>query len=269
MVLPNYDLPEIQIQRNAGDVFRLQGSSDLIRNVAVFANSNVGIRVESGSATLMANLLGVNAVGTASGNITTGVGINGGTAQIDGNYISRNTDAGILINGGTSTVIQNNHITDNGNAACSDNIKIQSGSGIIIRRNLIDRASSLGIDGQGFAGSITISDNTIRNSGLNGGNCSGRIENVGIKLNGNNSSISNNIINNNGGAGLVLSGGNTTGNLVSRNSFYANGTASPALGIDVDLTNAMGDGVTLNDNGDSDNGPNELINFPILFGAYA
>ncbi|MCM4154354.1 sodium:calcium exchanger [Arenibacter sp. N53] len=269
VVLPNYDLPEIQIQRNAGDVFRLQGGSDLIRNVAVFANSNVGIRVESGSATLMANLLGVNAVGTASGNITTGVGINGGTAQIDGNYISRNTDAGILINGGTSTVIQNNHITDNGNAACSDNIKIQSGSGIIIRRNLIDRASSIGIDGQGFAGSITISDNTIRNSGLNGGNCSGRIENVGIKLNGNNSSISNNIINNNGGAGLVLSGGNTTGNLVSRNSFYANGTASPALGIDVDLTNAMGDGVTLNDNGDSDNGPNELINFPILFGAYA
>ena len=269
VVLPNYDLPEIQIQRNAGDVFRLQGINDFIRNVAVYANSNAGIRVESGSATIMSNLLGVNAVGIASGNINTGVRVNGGTAQIDANYISSSTNEGILINGGSSTLIQNNHITENGNAACSDNIRIQSGSGIIIRRNLIDRAASLGIDGQGIAGSIAISENTIRNSGLNGGNCSGRIENVGIKLDGSNSTVSKNIIYNNGGAGLVLSGGATTGNLVSRNSFYANGTASPALGIDIDLSNAMGDGVTLNDNGDSDNGPNEAINFPILLGAYA
>ena len=94
------------------------------------------------------------------------------------------------------------------------------------------------------------------------------MENAGIRLHGDNSSITNNLIFSNGGPGIVLAGGNTSGNRISQNSIYANGTTADALGIDIDNSNAMGDGVTLNDNGDSDNGPNGSINFPIITSAF-
>ncbi|NAS11822.1 beta strand repeat-containing protein [Poritiphilus flavus] len=266
--LPNYDRPEIQLYRNNGDVLINEGSSVTIRNIAVYAAVNAGIRVDNGSATISNNLLGVNALGVNAGNIEHGVEVIGGAATIDGNFISTNIDTGVRVDGGTSTIIQNNHITANGNGACDDNITIVSGSGVVIQRNLIENAASLAIDGDGIAGSVTISENTIATSGQNGGNCSGNVENAGILLDGNNSSISNNIIRSNGGPGIVLAGGNSSGNLISQNSIYANGTASDALGIDLDNTDAIGDGVTLNDSGDSDTGPNGSLNFPIISGAY-
>ena len=208
-------------------------------------------------------------MGASAGNIDYGVEVTGGTTSIDGNYVATNTDAGILIDGGTSTTVQNNHITSNGDAACDDNITIENGSGIVIENNLIENAASLGIDGDGSPGGIVISENTITASGQDGGNCSGNVENSAILLDGSNSAITNNIIASNGGPGLVLAGGNSSGNLISQNSFYANGTVSPALGIDLDASNSIGDGVTLNDLGDTDNGPNGFMNFPIISGSYA
>jgi len=266
--LPNYDLPEIQVHDKNRDTFIVAGNATVIRNISVYANNNAAIRVDSGSATISNNLLGVNALGANSGNIDSGVEIIGGTVVIDGNYISTNTNQGIWVNGGTSSMIQNNHISSNGDSACSDNITIQNGSGVTIQQNLIENAASLGIDGDGISGSVTISQNTITNSGQNGGNCAGNIENAGILLDGNNSSITGNIIASNGGPGIVLAGGNTSGNLISQNSIYGNGTTTDALGIDLDISDNVGDGVTLNDNGDSDSGPNGLSNFPIITVAY-
>jgi len=49
--------------------------------------------------------------------------------------------------------------------------------------------------------------------------------------------------------------GTAAGNLISQNSIFSNGT----LGIDLG-----GDGVTANDSGDTDPGPNGLQNFPII-----
>jgi len=60
----------------------------------------------------------------------------------------------------------------------------------------------------------------------------------------------------NGGNGVEVDGG--TGNTISRNSIFSNG----GLGIDLG-----GDGVTLNDPGDTDTGPNNLQNFPVLTSA--
>jgi hypothetical protein len=268
VVLPNFELPEIQVHRNGGDVLRTNSDNVTIRNLSVYANNNAGIRVDNGSANIIANLIGVNALGNNAGNIRDGIEIRGGSNVCNGNYVASNTDAGIWIQGGNSTLIENNHITSNGNNPCDDNITIVSGSGIVIQQNLIENAAALGIDGDGISGDVVISENTITNSGQDGGNCSGNIENAGIKLDGNNSSITNNIINANGGPGLVLAGGNTSGNLVSQNSFYANGTAGAALGIDLDNSDGMGDGITLNDNGDTDSGPNGSVNFPIIVGAY-
>ena len=79
---------------------------------------------------------------------------------------------------------------------------------------------------------------------------------AGILLEGDDNRVMLSTIYLNGGAGVaVLSG---FGNKISRNSIYGNG--GPAI----DLGN---DGVTANDVGDTDTGPNGLLNFPILSGA--
>lgn len=264
ITLPDFNRPEIQVHKNNGDVLNTQGTNVVIRNISVYAENNAGIRIQNGNTSVLESLLGVNAIGNNAGNIDYGIEITGGVAIVNGNYIATNVDAGVFINGGTSVTIQNNHITSNGNGVCDDNITISSGSGIVIEQNLIDSAASLGIDGDGSAGSISIIENTITTSGQNGGICMANVENAGILLDGSNSLVSNNIIFSNGGSGIVLSGGNTSGNLITQNSFYANGTAGAALGIDLDASNFVGDGVTLNELNDVDNGPNGLINFPLL-----
>lgn len=262
ITLPDYDLPEIQVHRNGGDVFKMDATGLSIRNLAIYANNNAGIRIDGGNIDIQENLIGVNALGANAGNIDTAIENVGGNMTVDGNYIATNTDTGILIDAGTSNIIQNNHITSNGDAACDDNILISSGTGISIQQNLIENAASLGIDASAISGGLTISENTITGSGQNGGNCSGQVKNMGIELGGSNSQILNNIIHSNGGAGLATSGSGT-GNLISQNSFYANGTSSTALGIDLN-----GDGVTLNDSGDGDAGSNNLLNFPVIQSAF-
>ncbi|MGW9685648.1 beta strand repeat-containing protein [Flagellimonas sp. 2504JD1-5] len=260
--LPNYDLPEIQVHRDLGDVFVTQGSNITIRNLAVYANINAGIRIDAGTLFVTQNLLGVNASGINAGNISIGIENVGGDLNADGNYIATTTESGILINGGATNTVQNNHFENNGDSACDDAITLTGGSGITIQQNLINGSASTAIDGASFSGGATIAENSITTSGQNGTNCGGGIENMGIKIDGNNSQMTNNVIFSNGGAGIVVLGG--TGNLISQNSIYANGTSGNALGIDLDASAGFGDDITLNDNGDSDSGPNNLINFPIL-----
>ncbi len=268
-VLPAYDRPEIQLHRDAGNVIRSQGNGNTIRNISIFGGGNSGIISQNGALTISNNFMGVNAQGINSGNLLYGIEVLGGTLVVQENYISQNANSGILINGGTATSVLKNHITGNGITACDDNIKLQSGTGISIHQNLIESAASLGIDGVGYSGGVSITDNSITNSGLNGGNCAGRIEHVGIRLDGSNSTILENRIHHNSGAGIVLGGGNTNGNLISRNAIYANGNPGQALGIDLDPGNGMGNGVTVNDAGDADGGPNGASNFPVFSAIYA
>ncbi len=55
------------------------------------------------------------------------------------------------------------------------------------------------------------------------------------------------------GNGIEIIGATSTGNTITNNIIYGNGL----LGIDL-----SDDGVTANDSGDTDNGPNDLLNFP-------
>lgn len=64
-----------------------------------------------------------------------------------------------------------------------------------------------------------------------------------------------NTIQNNGGSGVIIKGATTDRNSILRNSIDNNGY----LGIDLGE-----DGVTLNDAGDLDNGPNEGMNYPAI-----
>ncbi|WP_420601220.1 beta strand repeat-containing protein [Flagellimonas sp.] len=262
IALPNYNLPEIQVHRDLGDVFITQGNNVTIRNLAIYANINAGIRIDAGALDITQNLIGVNATGTNAGDINFGIENAGGNMVVDGNYIATTTESAVLITSGTSNTVQNNHFANNGNSACDDAITLTGGSGITIQQNLIEGSASTAIDGALFAGGATITENSITTSGQDGGNCGGNVEDMGVKLAGNNSQLINNIIFSNGGAGIVVMGG--TGNLISQNSIYANGTSGDALGIDLDASTTAGDDITLNDNGDSDSGPNNLLNFPIL-----
>lgn len=260
--LPIFDRPEIQVHRNNGGVIRLQGTNDLVRNIAVYAGNNSGLQILGGSSTVSNSLLGVNALGANAGNINIGVEITGGTSTIEGNFISTNQDNGVLVNGGTTSIIRYNHFINNGNAACDDAILLTAGSGIQIERNLIETSASTAIDGELISGGVIITENSLTSSGQNGGNCTGNQQQMAIRLAGNGSSITNNRIYQNGGSGVAIIGG--TSNLISRNSIYANGTASAALGIDLN-----NNGVTINDLNDTDSGPNNLLNFPIISAVYS
>lgn len=265
--LPNYELPEIQVHGDKKDVFRPEGTNNTIRNLAIYANEKSGILVDAGTAFIYENLLGVNASGVKSGNIEYAAQITNGQATIARNYISGSHLAGIYINGGTATTLEYNHIYQNGAIdSCNDNILIENGSGITIRYNLINESAGVGIEGDQYNSGMLITENTITNNGINATTCGGITHDAGIRLMDNDVTISQNVIYSNQGPGIVVADG--TGITISQNAIYNNGVRADALGIDLDDTRKMGDGVTLNDNGDSDNGPNNLLNFPIITAAY-
>ncbi|WP_082960184.1 beta strand repeat-containing protein [Maribacter hydrothermalis] len=260
-VLPNFNRPEIQVHRDNGDVFRTSGTNVGIRNLSIFASSNSGIRVDGGSLSVSNNIIGLDATGITTNDLNIGIENLSGNLTADGNYIANSGDNAILVNGGTSSIIQNNHLANNGNAACDDAILLTGGSGIQILQNLIDTSASTAIDGEAISGGVIISENSLTSSGQNGGNCTGSPQQMAIRLAGDGSEIISNKIYSNGGAGISIIGG--VSNRISQNSIYANGTVSDALGIDLN-----NDGVTLNDSSDSDSGPNNRENFPVISGAY-
>ena len=252
--LPNYNLPEIQVRGDSKEIFRNDGTLNTIRNLAIFLNDKSAIQINNGSLNILENLIGVNALGVNTGDMEYGVEITDGSVTIARNYLSGSDKAAILIDGGTATFITNNHLTDNGNDACKPSIEIKNGDGIVLQTNLIENSGGYGVDGENISSPINIDQNTITTSGFMGGGCL-----AAIVLGDDDASVTGNIIHTNAGAGLELLN-NSSGNLISQNSFYANGTVSDALGIDLDQ-----DGVTLNDNSDSDNGANGLLNFPVIF----
>ncbi|GIK36271.1 MAG: hypothetical protein BroJett011_01040 [Chloroflexota bacterium] len=85
------------------------------------------------------------------------------------------------------------------------------------------------------------------------------ISNASNNMIGGTAAISGNLISGNGGAGIVISGTTATTNTIRFNTVFSN----TGLGIDLG-----GVGVTPNDAGDPDTGPNSLQNFPVLTGAF-
>ncbi len=81
----------------------------------------------------------------------------------------------------------------------------------------------------------------------------------GIKLvNSRNSTLTPYSVRSNGAAGIAITGATATSNFILASEIYGNG----GLGIDLGA-----DGPTPNDVGDSDTGPNQLLNYPTITGA--
>lgn len=216
---------------------------------------------------------GLNPVGNAfDGMIITGLQNKiGRTAPFNRNVISGNSNGIAIFPSAHSNLIEGNYIgTDaTGNTTISNNgsdgISISSSNNRILNNVIAGHSSnnvliSLWADGFPYPEGNVVQSNRIGHH-ANGSFSSFASNCQGVSLNNaRNTTITENIIFGNGCQGVLISGDAATGNLVSNNSIYGNAGLAINLGFD---------GVTPNDPGDADMGPNGLQNFPVLESARA
>lgn len=218
------------------------------------AGNRVGVRI-SGGATI--NVIGGSVAegNLISGNNTDGIVITG--AGTDGNIVAGNIiglDAtasrnqlpnlgdGISVSGGAKANIIGGTAAEltnaiGGNLRNGLLITGEGTSGNTVQGNLIGTIGSNIARGNGQAGiAITSGADTTMVGGVNGGNIIAFNATNGISVGSANASA-------------------VAKNTISRNAIFSNGR----LGIDLGS-----DGVTKNDAGDADNGPNGLLNYPII-----
>ena len=281
----------VAILSGAGDT--IGGTTVDARNV-ISGNAESGIRVDGASgATIQGNYIGTNAagnagLGTALGQNANGILLNGasnasigGTAAAAGNLISGNGGFGVAMNSTDSTV-QGNYIgvTADGQSAVAN-----TGGGIYLgdgttgnliggtssaARNVIAGNGGFGVysNGAGSASSGNLIQGNYIGTDAAGigalGNASGGIGMVEASFGSRRQTVggttagAENIIAHNGGPGVSITGTDSTSDPIEQNSIFSNA----GLGIDLG-----GGGVTANDTGDGDSGPNNLQNFPALSSA--
>jgi hypothetical protein len=222
------------------------GNSDALEGNLVSDNGNFGILVayNSHNNIVAGNKTGLDAGDNAAGNTTYGIGIwncNGTRVGTNGDGISDNLEANIvgangfggigllsLDFGGFNDPTDNNTIAGNivGTDATLTLDRGNSGAGIFIKAGTAGMSNSNNIIGSNNDG-------------------------VGDDVEGNI------ITNNDTGITVIMdvAGAIITGNKISRNSIFLNAT----LGIDINQ-----DGVSVNDDGDADAGPNDLFNAPVI-----
>jgi len=259
-------------------------SSNIIGGAAAGAgnvisgNGNQGISIGATSfgTSVSGNYIGLNAAGTAAlPNAMAGVNVFstsntiGGLAAGAGNVISGNGNDGVVLFNGAGNVLQGNLIGTNaaGTSAIPNGftgISIQSGANGVMVGGTQAEAGNV-ISGNGINGIRIGSDSNLVQGNLIGTNAAGAsaiangghgVEIVSGSLNtiGGTQAGAGNVIAFNAQTGVAVTGA-VSGNNLRGNSIFSNGV----LGLDLGSN-----GVTVNDAGDADTGPNNLQNFPIL-----
>lgn len=240
----------------------------------------IGLAEASTGTVIQGNFIGTDPTGTTALPNDVGISLNsspdniiGGTDQGAGNLVSGNTGNSLWVGGlgSTGNVIQGNFIgTD-----ASGTIELANGGGF-----WVSDASDNTIGGTDPGAGNLISGNTggIRVDGPNAsgnliqGNILGMdvsgtvamsVKGAGVRFSngafgnslGGTQPGSGNIVANATWVGVAVFNTAGSGNLVLSNSIFDNA----ALGLELNR-----DGVTLNDEGDVDTGPNNLQNFPVL-----
>ena len=261
------------------------GSTAGERNV-ISGNTLFGVSIYSTGSTgntVKGNYIGTNAAGTGALPNLVGVRIDngaasntvGGSSASDRNVIAGNVYGMVLSDAGTTgNTIKGNYIgvDATGSAALansSDGIEIQAGA----QSNTIGGTTSGErnvISGNGSRGIVITSAGTTGNvvaGNYIGTNAAGTATvgngSAGVLIStsatgntiGGTATGAGNLISGNSGAGVAVTDASTTGNSIRQDSIYGNG------GLGIDLNN---DGVTPNDGGDGDTGPNNLQNFPVI-----
>ncbi len=261
---------------------RIGGAAATERNV-ISGNLSAGIVIAEAFGTLVAgNYVGTDssgglALGNGGGGIVTNISAGtliGGTSAGSGNVISGNVGYGLFVFG-AQVAIQGNRIGTNAAGSLAlpntgsgiecffgDNMLVGgtlSGAGNLISGNGVGGVRIFRPSGAQLAGNLIGTDVTGRQPLGNGQG------GVMIRSPSNpdpaGASVTANVIAFNGAGGVMI--GNdlsdlSTGNRITGNSIHDNG----GLGIDLGS-----DGVTANDPGDADAGPNNLQNYPILSAA--
>ncbi len=259
------------------------GTTAAARNI-ISGNGGAGLIIDgSNTNAVQGNYIGTNSAGTLDrGNGSDGIRVLsaastntiGGTAAGTGNVISGNGNHGILLNGSAATTVRGNIIglRAAGDAALGND---HDGIAIIASNNNIIGGSATGA-GNTISGNVNSgnsadgiyvdsgSGNTIQGNRIGTditgavafGNYYAGISNIanGTIIGGTNAGEGN-IIRNNGTFGVRNQG---TGVRILGNAIDANG------GIGIDHNS---DGVSPNDAGDVDGGPNSRQNFPVITSA--
>lgn len=135
------------------DGLRIQAPNVVITGVAIGNFAGDGIEVVSAAnVTISGSYLGLNAVGVAAGNRSTGLRLNGSNnATVNGNVISNNAASGVLISGAG---VQGNTLTNNliGTNASGTSAMPNRAGGVVVQSS----GNNVGLPGAGN----TISGNT-------------------------------------------------------------------------------------------------------------
>jgi hypothetical protein len=262
---------------------------------AIAGNGSDGIRIIGPTATLntvRCNKIGTDATGTLDrGNTNNGVRIEnasnntiGGATAVERNIISgSDLDNGVLITGANASfnTVQGNTIgldvtgtVDLGNADAG--VHIDGGSSNTIgglgpaAGNVISGNSRQGVLITGATALSNVVSYCLIGTAADGlADRGNTLEGIGIQAGAGNTRIGpGNTIAFNGTpanfkAGVIIAGG-TGHDVFVDNSIHSN----DFVGIDLSASIA-GDGVTANDDGDADSGPNHLQNFPVLTGVHS
>lgn len=256
----------------------------------VISGNGTGIEVLSDDNLIQGNRIGLSLTGAVP--VRNGIGIEvlsngnsiGGAAAGEGNVISGNGDYGISLRGDDNFVQGNLIGTDPGGTAAvgNGNAVLVGGSRNLIggsspgEGNLIsgngngigvyqaDHTSILGnlvgtdVSGETAVGNLAgiwvdqSTQTTIGSEGAGNTIAFNEWRGVEISSGGNRTSVMHNVIRDNG-IGVGVEGSGSVRNTIRMNEMYDNA----GLGIDLGVP-----GVTENDPGDADDGPNTLLNFP-------
>jgi hypothetical protein len=274
--LPTFQRPEVQL--TAGDTtVALDGNGSAILGFAL----RQGYILLSGTGCLARNnLVGMTATGSSADNSAAAYGITfqGMSATVRSNFVTVNNSGIRTDGGGSGSLITLNEVArpTSGHTNTFDGILLVGNvSSIQVTANLARDQQGGGIEvghgGGAAASNITVSNNTVRANGFTTvGGTTASSEPIGMDVfaaTGSGLVFSRNLVRDNAGPGIVVI--TSTGVTITQNSFSANGGSS----IDLDPRNldpnTMGapQGVTLNDNGDADTGPNGLRNYPVIVNA--
>lgn len=278
VALPRFDRPEVVI--NAGAT--LVSASGAPVYIAAIAVENGGISVSGNGSDVRDCLAGMRADGTVGTAYSGGYGITigaGSSISVVHNYVKVNNSGIRGDSPGANALIEYNEVDSltgapgGGHTNTFDGILIiNSATNVTVRYNLSKNQRGGGLEFGFGSGAVTgtVTENTLTSNGYNSaGVPSTEALNVAFYnlAAGTAMTFSNNVVTASGGPGVIVE--TATGITITQNSIYGNGV-STGLGIDLDPRGVDPNGymppqgVTLNDSGDVDAGPNNLLNFPVI-----